>query len=199
MPKLKIQVKYNTMGSGVQNNYRLLPCLNIINPVIHFSNLLEHDQLNLNSNYFFIYILLLCCLLWYLHFTLNDHLNLSTWKWKPPVSLINLFLIKNWFIIIYSKLFLYIVPSIGGGLHDEVHVVSALPPAAGVGEVHLLSVLSHRQVVYERQLPASDHLTTRHQPGRITCTEKQQQTTETLKFGLWRTCPRAEQTVQRHR
>lgn len=54
------------------------------------------------------------------------------------------------------------VPSVCGGLHDEVQVVSALPPAAGVGEVHLLSVLSHRQVVDERQLPASDHLTTRH-------------------------------------
>lgn len=55
------------------------------------------------------------------------------------------------------------VPPISRGLHDEVQVVSALPPAAGGGEVHLLPVLGHRQVVDEGQLPASDHLTARHQ------------------------------------
>lgn len=52
------------------------------------------------------------------------------------------------------------VPPVRRGLHDEVQVVPALPPAAGVSEVHLLSILRHRQVIDERQLPASDHLTT---------------------------------------
>lgn len=51
------------------------------------------------------------------------------------------------------------VPSVSRGLHDELQIISALPPAAGVCEVHLLSILSHRQVVDERQFPAGDHLT----------------------------------------
>lgn len=62
-----------------------------------------------------------------------------------------------------------VLPSVGRGLHDEVQVVSALPPAAGVGEEHLLPILRHRQVVDERQLPAGDHLTPGDQPSSFTC------------------------------
>lgn len=79
---------------------------------------------------------------------------------------------------IYSEILFYferseveVVPSVRRGLHDQVHVVSALPPAAGVGEVHLLPVLRHRHIVDERQLPAGDHLPPRHQPGWLACSE----------------------------
>lgn len=37
-----------------------------------------------------------------------------------------------------------VVPSVCCGLHDEVHVVSALPLTAGGSEIHLLPILSHR-------------------------------------------------------
>lgn len=51
------------------------------------------------------------------------------------------------------------LPSVSCGLHDEFHVIPALPPAARVSEVNLLPVLRHRHVVNERQLPAGDQLT----------------------------------------
>lgn len=56
------------------------------------------------------------------------------------------------------------VPSVSCGLHDELQVVSTLPPAARVGEVHFLPVLGHRQVVDEGQPPAADQLTASHKP-----------------------------------
>lgn len=55
-------------------------------------------------------------------------------------------------------------PSIRCGLHDELQVVSTLPPATGVGEVHFLPVLCHRQVVDEGQPPAANHLIASHKP-----------------------------------
>lgn len=63
------------------------------------------------------------------------------------------------------------VPSVSRGLHDELQVVSTLPPAAGVSEVHFLPVLGHRQVVDEGQPPAADHVPAGHETPRLSCVQ----------------------------
>ena len=60
------------------------------------------------------------------------------------------------------------LPSISGGLHDEVEVVPALPLAAGVSEVHLPPVLGDVQVVDKREPPTADHVTSWHQGRYLT-------------------------------
>lgn len=53
--------------------------------------------------------------------------------------------------------FMPYLPSICCGFHDQLHEVSALPPAAGVSEVHLLPILSNVQVIHKAQASTSDH------------------------------------------
>lgn len=76
------------------------------------------------------------------------------------------------------------LPSVCGGLHDELQVVSALPLTAGGGEIHLLSILSHRQVIDEGHFSACDHLTSRHQPGGFACTQERLRTSWTAEDGV---------------
>ena len=59
-------------------------------------------------------------------------------------------------------------PSICSGLHDELQVVSTLPPAGGVGEEHLPAVLRHVQVVNEGEPLPGHHLTRMHKRGHVT-------------------------------
>lgn len=55
------------------------------------------------------------------------------------------------------------LPSICCGLHDQVHEVSALPPAAGVSEVHLFPILSYIQIIHKAQTSTTNHLPCAHQ------------------------------------
>lgn len=68
------------------------------------------------------------------------------------------------------------LPSICCGLHDEMKVVSALPPAARVCEVHFPPILCYIQVIDEGEPPAPNHLPSRHQVGHLTFVMSQRNT-----------------------
>lgn len=72
------------------------------------------------------------------------------------------------------------LPCICSGLHDEVEVVSALPPAAGVGEVHLPSILRNIQVIHKGKPSAANRLPSRHQGAHLTFSMSQGETVTQL-------------------